>query len=405
MVSRFPLTLLGLLVIALAGWAWWAGRARMDIVLTLVGLWAWVLVTVLGLAVVGAAWRVRTAYRSAVPVAAGRLEGVAGHILDGPVRPARKALPLAARPRISWSVPRGAVRLVDDAPHMREEVLPSERRLSGEIVRVVEVHDVLGIWRLRWRLRQEHAVRVLPDTGRLRVEDLESCLASGDLLPYPEGPAEGDRVDSRPYTRSDPARMILWKVYARSRELMVRTPETARAPERSPLLYLVAGQDDEPAAAVARLLCGGRLLTEGARLAADGTPDPVADPDAALDAIVRSADHRHRSALDLTTALDAGAHAGLEGAVVVCPARSGAHVDRLVEHFAPSPERYLVIAAGDASPPAPAPRSRWERTFLQPAAPAGHTFAEMVRAVEPLVRARIRVVLADRVSGRLEVLT
>lgn len=405
-VHRYPLSLAGTALILLSGVAWWIGRERMDLVLTLVGLWGWVLAVCLGVAAAIALWRVRRAFLNASD---GRqpapLRGVEQHPMDGPARIPRPRLPLVGRPSVSWSTPPASARLIEHPGNWREILVPEERVRTAECARRVEVRDVLGLWRLSWRIVETVPVRVLPATGRLEAAELESCLASGDVLPHPFGPAEGDRVDARPYTPSDPARMILWKVYARSRELMVRTPEPARAPERAPLIYLVAGPDDGAAAATARVLAEGRLLREGAWLAADGTPEPVGDPEAALDAIAESAAFRDRGGRHLQSAVEAAQRRGLDGVVLVCPARPGPWrevVEAVVTSQGCGP--VLLLAAGDAAPPRPE-RARWQRALLQAPVASGPTFREMVAWASRWESLGVRTVVADRRSGRLQPLS
>jgi hypothetical protein len=324
--------------------------------------------------------------------------------MDGLTSVPRPRLPLLARPSIRWLTPAAWARLVEQPGTWHEILVPDERVRASESFRRLEVRDVLGLWRLSCRVGVRGTIRVLPDPGRLEAAELESCLASGDLIPHPFGPAEGDRVDARPYTPSDPARMILWKVYARSRELMVRTPEPARAPERAPLVYLVAGPDDGAAAAAARVLCEGRLLREGAWLASDGTPEPVCDPEAALDAIAHSASFRDRGGLHLEAALDAAAGRGLDGVVLICPATPGAWDHAVEGALARSPGRFLVLAAGDAAPPPPS-RPAWHRALLRDVALEGPTFEQMIRWAARWERSGARTVVADRRSGRLQTLS
>jgi hypothetical protein len=404
-VFRYPLSLAGTAVILLAGAAWWIGRARMDLVLTLVGLWAWVLAGCLGLAAGIGLWRLRRAVRRAAEAGAGETRrGVEDRPMDGLTGLELPRLPLVGRPLLAWEVPEAEARLIDVAGTWRESVVPRMRARAGSVTRRLEVRDVLGLWRWSCRIPGELAIRVLPETGRLEPSALESCLASGDLLPHPFGPAEGDRVDARPYTPSDPARMILWKVYARSRELLVRTPEPARAPERAPLLYLVAGPEDGAAAATARVLCEGRLLSEGAHFAADGTPEPVGDPEAALDAVARSGGYRDRGGEDLAAALEAAAAQGLDGVVLICPAQPGPWLRHVERALAGGAERFLVISAGDAATPA-APRPLWQRALIRPVAQSGPTFAQMLRWSSLWTRWGARAVVVDRRSGRLEALS
>jgi hypothetical protein len=198
--------------------------------------------------------------------------------------------------------------------------------------------------------------------------------------------------------------MILWKVYARSRELMVRTPEPARAPERAPLVYLVSGPGDGAAAGAARVLAEGRLLREGAWLAADGTPEPVCDPEAALDAIAYSGSFRERGGMHLEAAMDAAAGRGLDGVVLICPARPGAWAAAVESALARSPGRFLILAADDASQPRPV-RPSWQRALIRDAALEGPTFEQMIRWATRWERRGARTVVADRRSGRLQALS
>ncbi|MEM8931920.1 MAG: hypothetical protein AAGE94_12145, partial [Acidobacteriota bacterium] len=89
----------------------------------------------------------------------------------------------------------------------------------------------------------------------------------------------------------DSPRHILWKVYARTRQLEVRVPERAIDRAQRTAAYLVTGPGDEAAAAVARTALERRLLGPSWIFAADGAPEPAEDLDPAVLAIARSGAH------------------------------------------------------------------------------------------------------------------
>ena len=79
---------------------------------------------------------------------------------------------------------------------------------------------------------------------------------------HPSGQPEGDRMEIRPYAPGDSVKNIIWKVYARSRQLNVRLPEHSVFQSKKTLAFLLTSENDEAAAAVARVaLQSGALKT------------------------------------------------------------------------------------------------------------------------------------------------
>ncbi|GAB4222491.1 MAG: hypothetical protein Kow0062_20140 [Acidobacteriota bacterium] len=394
------------LAIASAG-ALAEGRRRLDLVLSLAGAWGLVLVALCGLAaLLSAAWtrrRLRRALRGARPP----LTGVAGERLASGVALRPALLPLIDDPRLRWlEPPARGLRARPGEPRGPEVVVPERRDLAPRIVREVRVGDVLGLWSFRTVVAEARETVVLPGRGRLVEAELAACLAAGDELAHPWGRAVGDRVDARPYVRSDPARMILWKVYARSRELLVRTPEPARAPRTRPLVFLATGEDDEAAAAAARVVWAGGLAGEGARFACDGTPEPLDDVDAGLRAIAASARHRERAGRDLAPSLAAAQGAPDDPVLVILPAFDRRTVGHVLSVAGRSgADRFSVIGAFDSRPPRP-PEPRWRRALLRaPAEPGGTPagLADAAAALAPLAAAGARIVVVDRRTGAVHV--
>src|SRR5262249_49341160 len=125
----------------------------------------------------------------------------------------------------SWIEPAGSVSIARVRRRLHEIVTPARRGWHETIVRRVEVRDAFGLVKIAFRIRQERVVRTWPSSGALRPVELLRSVATGDDVPHPAGRPAGDRIDLRRYAPGDPMRLILWKVYARTRQTVVRTPE------------------------------------------------------------------------------------------------------------------------------------------------------------------------------------
>ena len=399
---RWPLTASGAALLAAGAGRFAVGRARMDLVFTLVGL-LWIGLLLLdGALVAAAAIALQLEVRRASSGEA-RFEGVEGAPGRGGLEMPRRALPLVARPRALWLEPAADAEFVPDDGWLREEVRPRGRWNGTSIVREIAQEDLLGLWRVSGRFAEARPSFVLPDPGAIAVAELAACLASGDLLSHPWGPARGDLIDARPYTRSDPARLILWKVYARSRRLVVRAPEQARAPERRPLVYLVAGEGDDAAAAAARVVVESALLGEGMRFAADGAPRPAADCAAALAAVAGSAAHRGRGGADLAAALADPLVEADDPVLLIVPARLGDWAPRVFAAVGAAQERFVALLCADVRPES-RPGGAARRILFAQERPAGPTWDEMRASARLFAAAGVRAALLDRRAGRIEAL-
>ena len=149
---------------------------------------------------------------------------------------------------VGQRVQRDAQLLVLEAMKM-EHVLTAPQ---AGIVRRIEISDAFGLAKVALRATEERAVRSLPSVGALKQMSVVRSIASGEDMPFPGGQPEGERADLRRYVPGDPVRFVLWKVFAKSRQLVVRTPEQAISPARQTYAYVVAAEADEPAAGTAR---------------------------------------------------------------------------------------------------------------------------------------------------------
>ena len=142
----------------------------------------------------------------------------------------------------NWDSPTGVdVDNLKGREGLEEVVLPQRRGLYESVTRRILVRDVLGISNISWSRTETADLRILPSQGKLHVDSLVQSLFSGDDQSDPRGEPHGDRVDMRRYAPGDPPRLILWKVFARTRKLMVRVPERAVVTQPRTCAYLVSG--------------------------------------------------------------------------------------------------------------------------------------------------------------------
>ena len=140
---------------------------------------------------------------------------------------------------VSGSEPKGAKR------HLLDEVWFPHRGLWSLSGVSVELNDALGLTKFRWTLPQFTEVEVSAKT--LGIQPLPIVAASsqsGDQLSQSKE-RSGDLFDIKAYDPSDGAKRILWKTYAKSRQVVVRRPEPAIVPEGEVAAYLVANPLDD----------------------------------------------------------------------------------------------------------------------------------------------------------------
>ena len=176
--------------------------------------------------------------------------------------PRRRWLPFVT---VSWEwvEPEAELRARIDGAELEEWVFVRRRGIYDEVRRRFDVGDVFGLTRLRFEQREARHLRFLPSVGGLERVDVIRGVSGGDDFAHPEGPQSGSPYDLRPYAPGDPLRFILWKVFARTRELVVRAPERALSPAQQAVAYLVTDLRDEPAAGTARAAIDVGALGEG----------------------------------------------------------------------------------------------------------------------------------------------
>ncbi len=404
----FPLTNLGLVVLGLAAAAFWGfGMPRADYVVQLVSALAMALVVSALVAVlIGSVlvYRVTQSVEGG-PVAFEAHRGFA-EIFSLPTWWGVPVFDV----RWTWLEPEGFRVEIQTRDGRRVERVETERR--GEvhhIVRRLVIEDAFGLARVVLHRPEDRGVIVLPWSGALERAPLLRSLASGDALPHPRGALVGDPVDMRRYVPGDPLKLAMWKVYARTRELMVRTPERAIAPSTQVAAYLPSAFGDEPPAAAARIAVESGLLGPDWVFGADGTEGPVDSIEAANRCIVQARSHRKSESgqgAGLASFVDRVGDGQTVKLVLFVPGRPGPWLQRVVEVAKKHPENTSCVVVVDGiHGDDDTPRARWGRWLKRPTGPRDEDEArvhpdEFHEVVRTLGRARVQVSALDRVYGR-----
>ena len=409
-VDLFPFSLLGVLCAGGAALSLlYYGVRRIDLVLLVIGavglvIAALALVTTVPAAII--AWR---RLRRLPEEESLRLE-CGFHARTG-LRVRRLWWMPFAKVSWTWAHPGATVRLVRERWDLLEEIVPERRGLTDHIVRRVEVGDAFGLTRIAFSVRQKRTVRFAPSVGALRTMHVVRSVAGGEDMSHPEGPASGERVDMRHYTPGDPIRFVLWKVFARSRQLIVRTPERAISPVRQTVAYLVAGDGDEPAAGAARMAVDSGALGSEWVLGADGADVVAKTGTQALEILARSAHASPTAAgAGLKDFLTRATPASVGRAVVFVPARPGPWLDRVIAavrarsgtNLPYSGVEFVVCVDGIVSPDRRAWLAKIAQRRVQPkGAVLPASSDEVAKVIAALSSLRSRVLLVDRVKGRV----
>jgi hypothetical protein len=400
----FPLTVGGLFVIAGALIAtFYYGRERLDHILLAIGVIGLALVAVSLVFVMLAAL---IAWRSARKAPAGEpLMAECGHLTPTGFRLRNLWWMPFVDVTWTWIEPTAVVTTRRLRAHVHEDVCPADRDHFTSIVRRIEVRDVFGIARFAFRQRQARGGRFAPSVGGLEQMHVAHGLSGGDQISHQDGTASGDFYDMRSYGAGDPIRFILWKVFARTRELLVRTPELAIAPDRRTIAYLVAGEGDEPAAGAARVAVDSGALGTKWLLGADGCAEAVSSRDEAIDVLARSARASSEDSGALAEFLGRVAKGPATRAVVFVPARPGPWIERVAAAAASKPGQYprvefVVCTDGIGERQK---RSAWARAVFS--APRAETqvalHEDLIAVVDALAKTGANVMVVDRPGGRL----
>jgi uncharacterized protein (DUF58 family) len=393
-----PPTALGWTIAILSGLGlWWYGIERLDLLLFVIGICGLALVGISSALVLGTALMLRRR-RSDAATEIGQVEAMS-LVRTGFRLPALARLPLVQL-RWEWRHPADVEVRTRRADHLLlEEVVALRRAEEPRIVRRIHVESAFGLARASFTCEEARPVAILPWAGRLNRSAALHSFASADGTPHPSGAPEGDRMEIRRYAPGDPARHILWTRYAKTRELVVRVPERSVDRTRRIVAYLVAGPQDEAAAAAARVALESGGLGDSWLFGADGTHDACSDLHSALGAIARSGSLGPVPLCGLGAFLDRVDAPGLMHCIVYASGVEGSWTPQVIETLKRRSGRIsFVLGVDGIAQTRPAPL--WQRVLLSAPEAAGASQEALSRVSDMLVRGGASVVVADRQTGR-----
>ncbi|MEM1417928.1 MAG: DUF58 domain-containing protein [Myxococcota bacterium] len=401
----FPLTPLGVLALVAAGVALQhLAFAQLDLVVLVVGYGLVGLVALAALGALGFALVLRPRWRRAEAEARreGPLALETGFATEtGFSLPFFRWVPLLET-RWTWVEPAAVTEAVPRLGARRERVTFARRGEHAGIVRVARVGDVFGLARVAWRRASDRPVSVAPHAGALGALPVLRSLAGGDAIPHPMGIDEGDRMELRRYAPGDPARFIHWKIFGRTRKLVVRMPERALSPARRNAAYLVAGEGDEASAGAARVALRSGVLGDDWAFGADGTPGALTDLASAEAAVIRSGGEaaREEGGRALRAFLAEVERRGPATALIFVPARPGPWTERLGALLRERRGRARVVLAVDGLDAGAS--GSFLRRLLVPARSSGGVPLEALEAVRAALGATgTPLLVLDRTTGRV----
>ena len=399
-----PITWRGFFVALFSSLALWRfGYETLDLLLFVIGISGLVLVALSSVAVVWATLHLRRRIDGG-GLGTRRLEA------GSPIRTGFQVPALARAPLVKvgwqWLEPSGVeCRIRPQNRRLSEEVVARRRGRVGAIRRRFMVGDAFGLTAVVWERSDPGPLSILPHVGRLKNMPVLQPMAAAEGLPHPMGVPEGDRMEIRRYVPGDSVRNILWKTFARTRQVNVRIPEKSVDRARKTVAYLLTGPGDEAAAAAARVALEGDLLGFGWLFGADGTAEPAESLEPALEAIARSGSYRENGGRDASPAaglasfLDHQAIHGDMSCVVFAPAHAGPWTSEalaVTRNFSGA----VSFVLGTDGVAQPGPQPLWRRFLFTDEPLRGVTTDELSELLRTFSNAGCTAQVVDRASGR-----
>lgn len=262
-ISKIPLTLRGLLALLMSLYfAFVPAHNEADLVAATIGFCFLTVLTIMVLMVVITALFVKRTL--AISLLSPPSSPAPGHVINLGIRVSKIFLAplLCLRLRVEFEHPG----TVAEAIEVRGWIRPNSaiafkacfpHRGDWKITHVsVEVRDILGLARCRWLSGLNFgSISVYP--LKREIENLpiiSSSFREGEML-TDRANQSGEPFDIKTYHHSDGMRKILWKLFAKSGELMARHPEPSMTPEGKVVLYVVADVEDDQLCSFAHAYC------------------------------------------------------------------------------------------------------------------------------------------------------
>lgn len=398
--TYLPLRLPGVLFAGAAAFVLWFSSTNADYLLLPAALVGLVLLGLCALCTVLASVALRISLRRGHPEEEMPAQIETTHIVRTGFRFTRLALWPLVEVRMTWEEPPGIDVHLDPVGRAYEEVVTArERGRHVRIVRRFVIEDIFGLTALAVRKTYERALRVVPMRCAQGPEVIVGH-ASGDAFSHPLGRQEGDLIEMRRYGHGDPLRHVLWKTFARTRRLLVRMPERAVSPMPTTSAFLVAGADDEAAAAAARLYVETGLLGDDFVFAADGAPAPTSEPAEAVEQIIDSVARRADGGATLEVFRANVEPVRLGRCIVFAPPSDGPWLERVAafSRALPAPATVIIGVEGAASPPR---RGRLARWLVRGKARGAHVNPDLVHVRAKLEAGGMQVKVLHRETGQV----
>jgi hypothetical protein len=266
---------------------------------------------------------------------------------------------------LSWdNLPNSLVKLERRGLSLAEVITPGTRGELKAVRRRFVVGDVFGLTRCIFLRTSSAQIRIEPTSNRSAPQVIAEQPIQGDQMASPDGKPLGDLLEIRRYVAGDPLKRVLWKTYARTGQLLVRSEERTRAATKKTLAYFVTGAGDEPTASVARGMLEAGSLGENFVLGADRSREVATSVPAAIDVLIQSKSAEAGPRSQLPEFLTRGKQEGAGSCVVFVPAQPGEWIDEVCRALADfRGKSYVVVAANDAAA-AGAASSTWRSWLL-----------------------------------------
>ncbi len=242
----------------------------------------------------------------------------------------------------------------------------SVRGRYTSVEHLVTVRDLFGMFAITFPHTTTFFAEIKPATSHFESIQL-SARTSGEGYSYPAGEAKGELVEMRRYQAGDPLRYVLWRVFARSRKLLVRAPEPAIVEEQEMFVYFIASQNDEPSASLTRAFLSTLEDTDAElHFCADGANRVTTNAKDALWDVVESVNHREHGAETMEEQARAIPQQALRRCFVMVPPQKGAWLDHVKSFCANTGVHPTFVMALEPEEVAAKPASRLQKLFCTP---------------------------------------
>ena len=209
-------------------------------------------------------------------------------------------------------------------------------------------------------------------------------------------------MEIRPYAPGDSVRHIMWKVYARNRQLNVRLAEKSVFHSKRTIAYLLSSNNDEAAAAIARVAIESKALGEDWAFAADGSESPCSTVTDALDAIAKSRSLGKPYSYGLDNFLQQAAGRTGTHCILFAAAEQAPWIDQLTKTMSRFPGQFSLIMATDGIK-SDTRTTIWQKVLIRSNLPSQQNTTSMLDLRHLLTKIGQLVestIVIDRTSGQ-----